>query len=782
MSVPIVEGLTDLEGFTTYIKLNSQTQQIEYLSELGDLGVETTSSIGDGIIDYHGPLNFKIEGWQPELTGGTQVGATAVEVGTTATGYEVVTGAGTVGAVSLIEMLGGILAGLGIGIASYELNKDFWIDVSNNLFLNMPGYVPIRYDNIEDMSIMALFSDGKTYIDYNLIQEVNDYLIQIGAYTQGQTTVVIDVPTEPGNYSFDSAEVTPANVQATFGELLNHLNLNAIQRVMLTKAVNYAVADIPASAYSASTNYMAVVTFVPQISPEDPNVWAQAGIEVYFYNDELPLERTLSASDIQGTYANVPNSGHRSIYGARGYCTYYGGHEISHQVDKPISTESYSVHIGFYPPQNILCSFNNNIIISPVIPEFTDLEPRTISTTPGAIPQEMTQWWTQKKTLRQVDTTTGSETAVHMLPVTVPKTSPKTQPVTTPQLDIQTGTTPDTNTKPIADMPVKVFPSIEIPVVIPTPTPKPTPPTPVIPSIGGDANALFTVYNPSKANLNSLGSVLWSSNIIQQIVQMFTNNPLDAIISLHILYATPTTGANKEIKLGYVATGVSCPEVTNQYVNVSCGTVRVPEIYGDVRDYADTDVSIYLPMIGIRQLKTEDVISSVVSVDYRVDVFTGTVLATITISKPNVAQVLYTFEGNCAVNLPLTGADKSRQLATAVGTIGAVATGNPLMGMASATAIAGGGARATIQRSGNFSGNAGAMGCKKPYLIIATNIPYDAAAYETQYGYPANLTVMLGTCHGYVKAKEVHADSISNATEKEKREIENQLKQGVIIH
>ena len=429
-------------------------------------------------------------------------------------------------------------------------------------------------------------------------------------------------------------------------------------------------------------------------------------------------------------------------------------------------------------------SINNDIVIIPEIPELPALQPRTISTTPNSIPTELPNWWANILEIGQINPSTETVTPTPYLPISVPNTSPRTNPVTTPQTTVQTGDTPDTNTTPIDDSPKKPFGG-NSPITSPTdptPTPTPTPVIPVIPAIGGQANKLFTVYNPTQANLDALGGVLWSQNVIQQIIQMFTNNPLDAIISLHILYATPTTGANKEIKLGYVPTGVTCPEVTNQYVNVNCGTVRVPELFGDARDYANTDITIYLPMIGFRQLKTEDAMASNISVDYKVDVFTGTVLANVTVTRDSTNQVFYTFEGNCAVNLPLTGADKSRQLATAVGVIGSVVTGNPVMGMASATAIAGGSARANIQRSGNFTGNAGAMGCKKPYIIVSSDVPYDAVGYNAQYGYPANLTVMLGTCHGYVKAKEVHADSIANATEKEKREIENQLKQGVIIH
>lgn len=786
MSVPIVEGMTELEGFTTYIQYNSQTQTIEYLDQIETLpDIQTAETLGDGIIDYHGPLNFKIEGWQPELEGGTVVGAGAVDVTATATGYEVTTGYATVGAVSLIELLGGILAGLGVGIVSYEANKDFWIDISNNLFLNLPGYVPITYENIEDMSIMTLFKDGKTYVSADMVQAINNYLISIGAF-DGTTRVEIDVPEVAGTYTFDSGVVSISNITALYNKVLEFTSVNA-QPIMyaFAKVIEHITPNVNSGLYNS---------FSIQIRTNYSSAAERAEVDVYLYNDSLPITRSVSGNEIfivdDNRFAYI-GSKTSSLHGY-GYCTM-----VDHEIDiigaYTATNTSVSRFVGVNNENaNVLSSssFNNNYIIIPAIEELPALQPRTISTTPDSIPQELSTWWALREHIAQVktDPQTGTKTLTQkdLLPITVPNTSVKTTNVTTPQTQVQTGTTPETNTDPVTKTAVNPFTApdspIKVPTQVPTPTPTPTPSIPVIPAIGGQANALFTVYNPSQANLNSLGSVLWTENIIQQIVQMFTNNPMDAIISLHILYATPQTGANKEIKLGYLPTGVSCPEVTNQYVNVNCGTVRVPELFGDVRDYANTDVTIYLPMIGFRQLKTEDAMASYITVDYKVDVYTGTVLANVIIRRDSTNQVFYTFEGNCAVNLPLTGADKSRQLATAVGVIGATVMGSPLMGLASMAGVAGGGAKANLTRSGNFTGNAGAMGCKKPYLIVSSDVPYDAAGYNTQYGYPANLTVMLGTCHGYVKAKEVHADSIANATEKEKREIENQLKQGVIIH
>ena len=791
MAIPIIEGIESIIAFYNYIQSVAATQSyasaaIAYQA-LVEQGV-ATQAVVEGVINTSEVVGQVVE-FQPALTGGTEAGVAVSSVAEGTGGAVTVTsGEAVLTATPLIEILGGILAGLGVGILSYEANKDFWIDISNNLFLNLPGYEPITYDNIEDMSILTLFANGKTYVDADLVQRVNNYLIEVGAFSNTYE-VEIDVPTEAGDYSFNSCAVTYDNIEATFSKLLSDYTnqygtLPPKKKIMLRKAYIQAMMQLTTSAYNNSNIY--IVRIGGNLDTgTDGSEWGSYRVYIHLFNETLPLNRTLNASDIKETYAKVPNSAFTTVF-------YVGGlaqgtpDEITNEAGYVYTNNhDYSLTVGLNTVDRMITSLNNNIQIIPNIPELPLLPGAIPSEIPNALPQEMPNWWAEHLEIGQIDPATETVTVPEYLPVSVPNTSPVTSPVTTPQTQAQTGTVPATNPKPVGDSALPVMSPADSPYRPPndpTPTPTPTPTIPVIPAIGGQANKLFTVYNPSQANLDALGSTLWTQNIITQIVQMFTNNPMDAIISLHILYATPTTGSNKEIKLGYVPTGVTCPEVTNQYVNVNCGTVRVPELFGDARDYANTDISIYLPMIGFRQLKTEDVMGSVVGVDYKVDVFTGTVLATVTITKAGVNQVFYTYEGNCAVNLPLTGADKSRQVATAVGAIGAMVTGNPLMGLGSATAIAGGSAKAQIQRSGNFTGNAGAMGCKKPYIIVSSDVPYDAVGYNAMYGLPANLTVMLGTCSGYVKVKEVHADTIDNATEQEKRDIESQLKQGVIIH
>lgn len=776
MSVPIVNSLGEMVSFNQYAA--SQSYVYGSVAEALDSG-RYIEAVPNANVFNATDARFQVVEFQPELTGGTKAGTGIVDF-IKGTGRCETFVYGSAITLSAPEIIGGIIAGLGLSIVSYEANKDFWCDVSNNAFQNFPGYTPVTYDTIDDLSLIGLFKDGKTYVPYEVVQALANYLLSIGAYND-EIRIEYDRPIEAGNYDLNTVDMTKSNILNIATNAINSCGYPAVTKMALRLCLEPLINGLTGLA-----NYTACrIQIYSSMPASDPSDTFNCQIDVQFTNASFPVNVNVSDADIKMTYTDVgsywqPREGYFSAT-ATGTLASYSTNLVSGGAQGWRGFIVGILNNNLNTGSLLTTSIANVIEITPTVPELTPLPNAVPVELPNNIPLEFPEWWANRAVVN------NPETETPYLPVGVPDVDPRTQPVTTPQPKIQTGVVPVENPKPVEDGPSGMpTPTGPVPKTNypndPTLPPIATPTVPIIPAIGGEANKLFTVYNPSQANLNSLGGVLWSQNIIQQIMQMFTNNPLDAIISLHILYATPTTGANKEIKLGYVATGVSCPEVTNQYVNVDCGTVRVPELFGDVRDYANTDVTIYLPMIGFRQLKTEDAMASYISVDYKVDVFTGTVLANVTVTRDSTDQIFYTFEGNCAVNLPLTGADKSRQLATAVGVIGSVVTGNPVAGMASAAAIAGGSARANIQRSGNFTGNAGAMGCKKPYIIVSSDVPYDAVAYNTQYGYPANLTVMLGTCHGYTKVKEVHADSIANATEQEKRDIESQLKQGVIIH
>lgn len=292
------------------------------------------------------------------------------------------------------------------------------------------------------------------------------------------------------------------------------------------------------------------------------------------------------------------------------------------------------------------------------------------------------------------------------------------------------------------------------------------------------SSRLFTVYNPTADQIDALGGYLWGESIAGTLASIFTN-PLNAIISLHCIYCEPDVIGTKEIRLGYLASGVSAKYVVSQYKEVDCGTIRIPEYYGDCRDYSPyTTINLFLPFIGFRPIKVDDVMGSELSIKYYVDVYTGACLACVSVNKGGIIQLTYNFDGNCSVMLPLTAgswANMTVGLATALTSM----IVNPVAGLLQLPNAVHNGISMSSQ--GQMGSNVGAMGRKKPYVVVTNTQAYDAVGYNELYGYPANILTKLSQLEGYTKVKEVHVENVNNATVDEKNEIERLLKSGVII-
>lgn len=350
-------------------------------------------------------------------------------------------------------------------------------------------------------------------------------------------------------------------------------------------------------------------------------------------------------------------------------------------------------------------------------------------------------------------------------------TDPQPQIATDPQTDPQTGSPQD------------MAPDITTPN--PSDTGEGSTPLSVIPD--GSASALWSVYNPSQAQIDALGAWLWSSNFVDQLLKVFSD-PMQAIIGLHKTYIPPVIGAAHNIIVGYLDSGVSSLTVPTQYSSVDCGTVDLKEYFGSVFDYSPyTRVYIYLPFIGFRELDVSQVMRSKITVKYTGDAYTGACLAEVSVHRDgNAGGVLYTFGGDCAARYPLS----SGSYMGIVGGIAGVAASagmalggmmNPIMGLGGMLSSLGS-AKTRVEMSGGFSGNVGVMGGKQPYLVVMRPQTAMAKRYPHFTGQPANHTVRLGEAIGYVRVKEVHVEDISIATDEEKRMIETALKSGVLVN
>ena len=310
-------------------------------------------------------------------------------------------------------------------------------------------------------------------------------------------------------------------------------------------------------------------------------------------------------------------------------------------------------------------------------------------------------------------------------------------------------------------------------------------PISVVPS--GEMDALFTVYNPNLSELKQFGSWLWTSNFFEQLKKLFSD-PMQAIIGLHKIYVPTTNLTEKQtIRCGYIDSEVPSYVVANQYTTINCGKVSLLEYFGNVFDYEPyTSVKLYLPFIGIVKLDVSEVMRSTIDVTYHVDVLTGVCLAEVKIIRDTTESVLYTFTGNMGVQYPLSSGSYigivGGLLGIAGSVVGSLATANPVPLAIGLSAVSSSGKLHTdVTHSGNISSNCGAMGIKKPYLIINRPQTQLAEDFEKYQGYPSNYTTTLSNCNGFVQVLEVHVDDIKTATSDEKQSIELLLKQGVII-
>lgn len=374
----------------------------------------------------------------------------------------------------------------------------------------------------------------------------------------------------------------------------------------------------------------------------------------------------------------------------------------------------------------------------------------------------------------------GSTKTYTYVPVAMPEIDPEGDPVSSSSTQKDPQIDPAVDPDPLLDLISKIIQR----------DPPVNPPdigsgiTPVVPPATGSASSLYAIYNPTLAQINSFGAWLWSDNFVDQIKKLF-NDPMQAIIGLHKVYATPATGGAQTIKVGYLDSGVSAKVVSNQYTTIDCGSVGLSEYFGNVFDYDPyTKVNLYLPFIGIVPLSVGEVMRSTIHVVYHVDVLTGACLAEVKIKRDSAGGTLFQYSGNAAVQYPISSGSYmgivSGIMSIAGGVAGTIATGGAAMPVLLGAGASIGRMHTDISHSGNFSGNAGAMGIKKPYLIIDRPQTALAKNFPNYIGYPSNTTVKLSSCSGFTKVHEIHLENVP-ATNNELSDIEMKLKGGVII-
>ena len=313
---------------------------------------------------------------------------------------------------------------------------------------------------------------------------------------------------------------------------------------------------------------------------------------------------------------------------------------------------------------------------------------------------------------------------------------------------------------------------------------------PELPDVGVGDMGLITIYRPTFAQLQSLGGYLWTGLFDLNNFKKLFSNPMDAIVGLSIVPASPAVHTGRNFVFGNVDTGIGSNYVTTQYCSVACGSVTVKPKIKDFLDYEATKVSIFLPYIGFRELSTQDVMNQTLTVQYNVDVLSGACAAFIKVGKRGV---MYAYNGSCISNVPLTATNYSTAIQNAITAVasgagivaGAVSGAAPVTAMSAASLISSAAntvinSKPSIQRSGNLGGSAGIMSGKKPFIIIERPTYSVPDFYQNYVGRMCNKTAKLGSLSGFTMVDQIHLEGVS-ATAGEISEIEALLKAGVIL-
>ena len=306
---------------------------------------------------------------------------------------------------------------------------------------------------------------------------------------------------------------------------------------------------------------------------------------------------------------------------------------------------------------------------------------------------------------------------------------------------------------------------------------------PNLPTLSASSTGFITLYNPSAAQLRNLANYMWSGLFDLDTYKKIFADPMGAILGLSIVPVNVPSGGSASVMVGNIDTGILMTTASSQYVEVDCGSIDVEEYWGSYLDYDPyTEIQIYLPYIGIHALKSDDVVGRTVTVKYHVDVLSGACIAYVKCGS----SVLYSFVGQCASSIPITGSDWTNVINGMIniaGSIGSmVATGGATapMALGSIASTAVNSMKPSVEKSGSLSGTGGLMGIQTPYLIITRPRQAIPEGQNRFIGYPSFITDFIANLNGYTEITEVHLEGI-HATSAELTEIESILKGGVLL-
>ena len=787
-----VSGMTPQEAYNALKLINNEKMVTGNVTKSGSHIIQFTNGSAAEAVD-----TFVSSGGTVSSTGAASTGPAKtanISIVKKSSGAAGVVGLLTANVPTVMAAVAPLL-GVAVGVGLYELSPDFWTRASRAI-------LPFAWNNTEAVPLIV-DENGQVYVDGRIIQSMEELFTQEGIGNAYGTTSSLDVSPFPAQLrSFKSVTIRTAIQKFNFGKGYTLLTLTANNdgRIVIaktgTKSV-YILSSFTTSDGTLTKEYKTIsetgeVVSTQVFNNKQDHSYLYNGLRVYYRPETFTLTAIIEWMSGISSPNYVPSAGQitnnyniawTSIYGEEAPIIsgisdwtgdevenpYSGGTDVV--TDESGSTNPYypiQLPVGDVPPGTSNDPNKNPNPVAPTpLPEITPLIPGVITIPyPPNVP----------------------------VPGEPDRTAPIVGPIPSRNPSLDPDKDPSQKPEPVPDP----EPAEEIDPSSSGSSPDPTFPIGVFPTIiPTSGSGLIHVYNPTAGEMTSFGKWLWVTYADNDIQKLW-NNPFDGVISAHELYARPSVDGRDNIRSGFL----TCPTTANlvrvRYNQINCGSVVIPEWYSNYLDYSPyTKASVYLPFIGIVELDSDDIIGHGINITYTVDSYNGSCIAQITVAKQGYNNTVYQFSGNCSVELPLAGGSQAAiraglisaaatGITSVIGGVASLLTGNIPgaiggiahgVGSAISTAVS---QKSTVQHSGSFGASYGAMGIKKPYLIIRRPIQKQVINYNEDYGFPAHKRVLIGSCSGYLRAKEVHVVS-PTATDEEKAMIENLLKQGVFV-
>lgn len=777
------------------------------------------------------------EYWQTvgAATGTTALGAAAGAAVSWAQGALIGTGTGLAATAGLLTLsvptavaMAAPLMGVALGYGLYESNPQLWDNIAAGL---------VDFTTEATQTVSALIDEaGNVLLDSAFVQKLkqifedNDVLPSWEVQPSGGYTSDL-------NTGKDQPILTGAQYKANNGVVITLTSITASWLVASNKFEYIAVGDHLNEVVQWGSSASSTVTCSKQYTHDGKTVYYNGGTYTYFRDF------------VSSSNSNTPRGTIGASYeGPLAWTIKYGTESSSYEY--PEGTAEWS-NSSWNPTSDPLPNMQSVPVYDPstgttrpyypVTPYIGDnpgttVDPETTPQQDPTSPITPQEWPVIEPYITPVvnpeiqfpDTEEFSELNPDELvnpgastdPIYIP--SPNLDPALDPSEVPVTESAPEEQGPPQSsgDSPPFIFPVPDVPFPSIVPQGSDTP----VPS---GSPGFIQVYNPTPSEFIAFGRWLWVTYADATIDKIW-NNPFDGVIGAHELYATPSKDGYSTIRSGFLDSGISSIIVRQRYTQINCGSIVIPEYWGNYLDYSPySQAYIYLPFIGIMAVDVDDIVGHAVNVLYHVDSYTGSCIAQITCARTGYSNTLYQFSGDCSVEIPMAGGSQAAIKAAMIGAnayqnaanisagmsllggigsgilsgIGGALGGNPASGIAHGIGQAIGGItsavsqraygeaqhtaamvsqKSTVQHSGSFGASHGAMGIKKPYIFIRRPIQKVVNNYNRLYGYPAHKMVVIGDCTGYLRCREANVQS-SLATEEEKSLIEQLLKSGVYV-